>query len=285
MDAFSAESAAGLYETGEIRQPFSPRFIYCEHAAISPLLPQIADLGLGVEILFESTEDLWPQARWENLLDLADAIADAGIPASVHGPFHNLNLGSKDSHIRAYSEAVLTAALEVARAVRSPHVVFHTGWLPQYPPAATARWLDVFSAGLERLLHRAAELDVRLLIENTYEPDPSLFAELFARFPSPGLGMCLDTGHAACFGRVEPLQWPRQFAARIAHVHCSDNDGRHDLHWGLGAGVVNLRGMLQPLAAAGGAVSVTLEVPASAAVASRDYLNDVVNSLRAEENS
>lgn len=264
---------------------FTPRYIYCEHAAIPPLLPQIAELGLGVEILLETTEDLWPQLRWENVLELADAIADAGIEASVHGPFHNLNLGSKDPHIREYTLEVLAAALEVARAVRSPHVIFHTGWLPQYPPKATSRWLDLFSAGLAQLLERAIQLNVRLVMENTYEPDLTLFEEIFARFPSPALGMCLDTGHAACFGRIEPVHWPRRFAGNICHVHCSDNDGRTDLHWGLGKGVVNLRGMLQPLAQAGGFASVTLEVAAEDALTSRDYLTAAVNSLQAEEHS
>ncbi|MBU0509769.1 sugar phosphate isomerase/epimerase [bacterium] len=261
---------------------FSPRYIYCEQSHVSTYLHEIAELGLGVEVLFENPADLWPQVRWERLLDLADAAADAGVEISAHGPFHSLNLASKDAHIRVYSQEVLLAALEAARAFRSPHLVFHTGFLPQYSPKARAKWLDGFSVGLERLLIRASELEVRLALENTYETDLTLFEDIFERFPSPALGMCLDTGHATCYGTVDPREWSHRFADRICHVHCSDNDGQSDLHLGLGTGVVDFRAILYPLARHGGEVSVTLEVSAADAAASRSYLNDLVNQLSGE---
>ena len=197
-------------------------------------------------------------------------LAEAGVEVSVHGPFHNLSLGARDEHIRSYSLDALAASLEAARAFHSPQVVFHTGYLPQFPPKTRARWLDTFSQSLEQLLTRAAELGVRLAMENTYEPDLTLFEEIFERFPSPALGMCLDTSHATCFGRIEPAAWSRRFADRICHVHCSDNDGRDDLHLGLGTGVVNFRALLQPLARIGSSAGVTLEVSAEdAAVVAR----------------
>jgi len=259
------------------------RYIYCEQSLVSRYLMQISELGLGVEVLFEDPADLWPHVRWENLLVLSDAIAEAGVEASVHGPFHGLSLGSTDSHIRAYSFETLLGAIEFARAARSRHVVFHTGFLPQYSPKARAKWLDGFSLGLEQILIRASDLEVRLAMENTYETDTSLFEQIFERFPAPALGMCLDTGHAACFGKIEPVEWVRRFIDRIFHVHLSDNDGRDDLHLGLGEGVVDFRSLIAPLANFGGEVSVTLEVAAEKAVSSRDYLDNLMNSLNREE--
>lgn len=258
---------------------FGTRYVFCEHSQVALKLPQIAETGLGVEILFESTEALWPQLKWEDLLDLSDAIADAGIPASVHAPFHNISLGSRDPHIRAYTLDVLTAAMEVARAVRSPHIVFHTGYVPQYPPKSRAKWMDAFCAGLEQLITRASDLDVQLAMENTYETDPSLFEELFERFPMPILGMCLDMGHATCYGKVESAVWPRRFADRICHIHCSDNDGREDLHQRLGTGAVNFRTLFGPLAAVGSPASITLEVPLEDAAASHDYLEQLLQGM------
>lgn len=264
---------------------FGPRYIYCEQSLVAAKLPRIADLGLGVEVLFESTADLWPQVKWENLLDLADDLAEAGVEVLVHGPFHNLSLGARDEHIRSYSLDALAASLEAARAFHSPQVVFHTGYLPQFPPKTRARWLDTFSQSLEQLLTRAAELGVRLAMENTYEPDLTLFEEIFERFPLPALGMCLDTSHATCFGRIEPAAWSRRFADRICHVHCSDNDGRDDLHLGLGTGVVNFHALLQPLARIGSSAGVTLEVSAEDAAVLRDYLAHLVNTLTVQEPS
>lgn len=258
---------------------FESRYIYCEASYVPAAIPRLVELGLGVEILFENTDDLWPQLRWENLLDLGDALDEAGIEVCVHGPFDNVNLGSRDSHIRRYSLEVLMAAAEFAQAVRSPNLVFHTGYLPQFPPAGRERWLNEFSRGLEELLDRISGFDVRLAMENTYEPDLSLFEEIFARFPSPVLGMCFDTGHAACFGRVDPGAWSRRFADRIGHVHVSDNDGRDDLHWGLGKGVVDFRSVLWPLLRLDVPAGITLEVSAEDAQSSRDYLNDLLQTM------
>ena len=258
---------------------FEARYIYCEASHVPAAIPQLAELSLGVEILFENTDDLWPLLRWENLLDLADALSEAEIEVSVHGPFDNVNLGSRDSHIRRYAREVLTATAEFAQAVRSSHVVFHTGYLPQFPPSGRVRWLNGFSQGLDELLDSISGLDVRLAMENTYEPDLTLFEEIFARFPSPMLGMCFDTGHAACFGRIDPAAWSRRFADRICHVHLSDNDGQNDLHWGLGKGVVDFQSVLYPLQRAGVATGITLEVSADDALSSRDYLNNLLHTM------
>jgi sugar phosphate isomerase/epimerase len=262
---------------------FKPRYLYCEHAQVAATLPLIAELGLGVDVLFETTEDLWPQVRWENLLDLADAIADAGVEASVHAPFHQLSLGSRDSHIRSYTLDVLTVAMECARAFHSPHIVFHTGYVPQYSARARGRWLDLFSLMLEQLIARATDLEVRLAMENTYEPDTSLFEEIFDRFPTPALGMCLDTGHATCFGRVDPGIWSRRFVDRIIHIHCSDNDGHDDLHIGLGKGVVNYRNLLDPLARNGYTGGVSFEVPADEAAHSQSYFDALVQTMTEQD--
>jgi sugar phosphate isomerase/epimerase len=262
---------------------FGQRYIFCEHARVPALLPQIAETGLGIEVLFETTEDFYPQVRWEELLDLADAISDSGIPASVHAPFHNISLGSRDGHIQTYTLDVLTSAMEMARTLHSPHIVFHTGYLPQYPPKSRAKWLDAFSLGIEQLIIRASDLDIQLAMENTYEQDTSLFEEIFERFPQPILGMCLDTAHATCYGKVEPLMWPMRFADRICHIHCSDNDGREDLHMQLGTGRVNYRALLEPLARIGNPASITLEVAVEDAAASRDYLESLLNTMSGSE--
>lgn len=262
---------------------FEPLCIYCSTDLLQEAVPHIAGLGLGVEVVFDDPVELWPEIQWENLLPLADRIADAGLAARVHGPFHGISLGSRDSHIREYSLKILTASIEAARAFRAPLVVMHTGCLPQFSPKALDKWFEAFCAGLEQLLEHAAAAGIRLAVENTHEEDLSLFERIFNRFPSPQLGMCFDTGHAACFGKIDPVEWPLRFADRICHVHCSDNDGKDDLHWGLGKGVVDLKKLLVPLAAFGGECSVTLEVSAADAHDSRDYLIETIQTLKHEE--
>lgn len=258
---------------------FGTRYLYCGVESVRKTMPQILDAGLGVEVVFDDTTDLWPSARWENLLQVADEIQDAGVEAAVHGPFHSVNLGSRDPNVRLISQQMLVAGLEFARAVRSPHMVMHSGFVPQYSPKGRAKWLDQFCENIEPVLARASELEVRVTLENTYEQDTTLFEEIFARIENPALGMCLDTGHATCFGKIEPAQWSKRFGEQISHVHCSDNDGKDDLHWGLGKGVVDFRSLLEPLAGFGSLATITFEVSPDDALASRQYFDDILKTL------
>jgi sugar phosphate isomerase/epimerase len=255
------------------------RYLYCGVESVQKTMPQIRESGLGVEVFFDVTTDLWPTARWENLLQIADEIQDAGIEAAVHGPFHNISLGSRDPNIRLLSQQMYLASLQFARAVHSPHMVIHSGFVPQYSPKARSKWLDQFCENIEPILDHASELEVRIALENTYEPDTSLFEQIFERIENPALGMCLDTGHATCFGKIDPAQWSKRFCERICHVHCSDNDGKDDLHLSLGSGVVDFRRLLQPLLGIGSLATVTFEVSPEDANDSRKYLDDVLKTL------
>jgi sugar phosphate isomerase/epimerase len=258
---------------------FGPRYLYCGIESVAETMPAIVAAGLGIEVVFDDTTNLWAQMRWENLLEVADLIHEAGVEAAVHGPFHGINLGSRDPNIREISLQMLLSALEFARAVRSPHMVMHSGFVPQYSPKGRVKWMEQFCANVEPLLERAGNLEVRVALENTYEQDTSLFAEIFERIPNPILGMCLDTGHATCFSQVDSVEWPRRFAERISHVHCSDNDGKDDLHWGLGKGVVKFAELLRPLRSIGAFATVTFEVAPEDALSARDYFDDVIRSL------
>jgi len=254
----------------------NPRCVYVGIRDVSTSLDRLRDMGLGVEVIFNTTADLWPKVKWDVLLGLADDLSEMQIPVACHGPFYNLNIAAKDEHIADYSYQVLAAGIEGARVLGSPLMVFHTGYLPQLPPAQREKWLDTFCNKLHHLLEVAADNRIVLAMENTYEPDTTLFEDVFARIQHPFLGMCLDTGHASCFGKVPPVQWVERFCEQIVHLHFSDNDGVSDLHWGLGKGVVSLSTLLGPLLARGARPSVTFEVSLDDAAASNEYLNRVL---------
>lgn len=257
----------------------TPRCVYVDSRSVTDAIPQLVELGLGVEVMFGSTESLWPKTKWDVLLGLADDLADAQIQVSCHGPFNSLALASKDNHIAEYSFQSLAAGIEASRVLGSPLMVLHTGFLPQYPPTAREKWLDSFCSKLRILLEVASENSIVLAVENTYEPDTSLFEDIFARIQHPYLGMCFDTGHAACFSRIPATDWIERFSEQIVHLHLSDNDGNADLHWSLGKGVVNIASVIGPLLSRGARPSVTLEVSIEDAKASNDYLEQVLASL------
>ena len=78
--------------------------------------------------------------------------------------------------------------------------------------------VDGFCEKLTHLLEIASDNGIVLAMENTYEPDLTLFEEIFEHFPPPFLGMCFDTGHAACLGKVPP-QMVAAFSDHICHFH------------------------------------------------------------------
>lgn len=264
---------------------FDSRHIYCSAPNVIESAARISELGLGVEVVFYDTIDLYPQVKWENLLGVADVLADEGIEATVHGPFHGINLGSQDSHQREFSLKALLSGLEAARTFRSPIMVMHSGYLPQYSPGSREKWMAHFVSGLDQLLERASELEVRIALENTYEQDTGLFQEIFEHFPTPVLGMCLDAAHATCYGRVHPATWSLNFADRICHLHLSDNDGREDLHWELGRGVVDVRAIVAPLAKQESTASVTFETPLESGEISRDLFFNMLQTFRNVEHA
>ena len=56
---------------------------------------------------------------------------------------------------------------------------------------------------------------------------------------TPTMKMCLDTGHAAVYGD-SPAEMVRMIGKDyLATLHVHDNDGRSDLHWRPGEGVVD----------------------------------------------
>jgi len=250
----------------------TPRFVYVGIHDALDAIPRLTELGLGIEVMFNSTTDIWPKIKWDVLLGLADDFAEAELPVACHGPFYNLAVAGRDAHIAEYSYQSLSAGIEAARVLGSPLMVFHTGYLPQMPPTSREKWLTTFCEKLTRLLDVASTNGIVLAMENTYEPDTTLFEEIFAQVQHPFLGMCFDTGHAACFATIPPTDWIEKFSEQIVHLHLSDNDGLSDLHWGLGKGVVNVSTLIGPLLSRGARPSVTFEVSLDEAKASSDYL-------------
>jgi sugar phosphate isomerase/epimerase len=80
--------------------------------------------------------------------------------------------------------------------------------------------------------------------------------------PLPELGLHLDIGHANLLVAYNTTpEILEAFGSRLRHVHLHDNKGGHaDLHLPLGAGTLDLRGMLGALKSSGYDGTITLEV-------------------------
>ena len=95
-----------------------------------------------------------------------------------------------------------------------------------------------------RLLKTAEEENVIICIENLPFPGfslskPDAVHRLVKELDSKNVGMCLDTGHTACFNEISPGDAVRRFGESIKAFHIHDTIPGHDLHLIPGFGIID----------------------------------------------
>jgi sugar phosphate isomerase/epimerase len=185
----------------------------------------------------------------------ARAVAEIGLPFSVHGPivhdgrgggFWGRHRAVRDMHLQH-----MTAAAELGASLYVVHPDSHVRQRLRNPAAAAA-----FDHALEELRVLQRETGVRVVVEN-------LPFSWLSRYTNPtdldleGLGFALDVGHAAIEGLLR--LWLTVPQTELHHMHLHDNHGHNsgDAHMALGAGVIDVAPALAVARAAG--VSIVLE--------------------------
>lgn len=91
----------------------------------------------------------------------------------------------------------------------------------------------LYAESLHRLQRRAAQIGLRLAIENhsgTWGPftTPEDFLTLVTDYDLAGLGACWDTGHGWMAG--QPPEAACRLGGHLVTLHVHENDGRRDQH-------------------------------------------------------
>jgi sugar phosphate isomerase/epimerase len=205
------------------------------HLPLAAALLAIRELGGAAEVT---------SYREHSLLDLdnARAVADAGLPFSVHGPFFRVDLGSVSEARRRAGVELHRRHLKIAAALGASAYVVHPDRQRKPGPRDPA-----VVASLRRSLGELRELQdhfgVPVLVENM--PVPGL-----SHFIGPGdidlcgLGVALDVGHASTSGTLDA--WLTDPSAPLRHVHLHDNNGAAsgDEHLPLGSGTVDIAAVM-----------------------------------------
>jgi sugar phosphate isomerase/epimerase len=185
------------------------------------------------------------------------AAAESGLRLTVHGPWDDLEPGSRRERTRRHALTVHRRHLEAAAEIGAEKYVVH----PDYQGCRVTRdprVVDALRRTFAELEEYQRELGVRIVVENM--PGAG-----YSHFGAPGdldlgeLGLILDTGHAAMCGTLHDFL--RAPGAELAHVHLHDNHGpvdARDPHLPLGQGVVDARAVLRAARASG--ATVILEV-------------------------
>jgi sugar phosphate isomerase/epimerase len=220
-------------------------------------LAWMAEMGIEfVDLTLEPPN----MASWRvNGRALRDKIEQYKFPVVGHTAYY-LPLGSAIEDLRRGAVAELCRCIDIFAEVGAKWMNIHPDrHTPMHPRSFyIQRNIDT----LGELLEHARMRGIGLMIENLpgdYNNAQQL-GELLT--PLPELMLHLDIGHANLLvPRNTTEEILDAFGSRLRHVHLHDNKGGHeDLHLPLGAGHLNLRGVIGALRASGYDDTITLEV-------------------------
>lgn len=226
-------------------------------AQVDRYLAPALDLGLAPEIAIKGPElDVLDE---QLVLQIAGALAEAGVRPRVHAPFFDLNPGALDPLIRQATRQRLEQTLRVAGQLQADLVIIHPGvdkW--RYPRLEDA-WLKLALDFFPSLVEQSERYDCRLVIENIYEESPDTLVQLADGIDSNFFGHCFDAGHWHLFGRRPMDEWLKSISSRLFHLHLHDNHGRADEHLPVGDGTIDFSPLQEHLKTMATSPSMTLE--------------------------
>lgn len=235
-----------------------------------PARPVLSELeafaGLGFDYL-ELTLDP-PEAHYSRVRQIRPQLQKSlrrwAMGLVCHMPTF-VSLADLTDSIRQASLEEVLASLEAAAELRPQHVVLHPAHITAMGSYVTDLARRYAFESLTAIVDKAAALELAVCLENMFPKnqfcvEPDDFQLIFETFPA--LNMTLDIGHG-CIGRSQGkrvLEFIDRFAARIHHLHVSDNFGRRDDHLPIGSGSIPFATIVKALKHAGFDRTVTFEV-------------------------
>lgn len=211
--------------------------------------------GAGVEsIEFSITDNL--DKLEQTIIDYKARMEYMGASKLfLHGPFLDMSPVSFDSQIRKVTEYRFEQAYEAGVRLGAEKIVFHTGYIPVFwfPDGWAERMAEFWNRFLE------GKDQMQVLMENVYDPDPVLVANVAELVESTYFKLCLDIGHANYYSKQSVMEWIQEFGHHIGHVHVHDNDGTKDAHLALGAGNISVSEVLKEIKHLASKASYTIE--------------------------
>lgn len=233
--------------------------IYVAHTIkTAELLPILQGHSIGLEVeLFSSSKvlDNLEEYVQSYRATFGDYLNTRNI--SIHGPFNELIPASRDLEIRKLTKKRFEAAFQMAQNFGAKRIVYHTGFIPK--TYSSDEWLEN-SIEFWQDFTRDKLDDMQVHIENVYEDDFALMADVVDAINHPNFSVCLDLGHVNANSSKSIEYWIEGLNSRIKHVHLHNNDGHNDNHYGLQNGTIDYSSVLRMLKLVAPDVSWTLEI-------------------------
>ncbi|MCU0463899.1 MAG: sugar phosphate isomerase/epimerase [Anaerolineae bacterium] len=221
--------------------------------------------GLGVELMAFAYPDILDGRVKDTIAELKPIVKEVRGPLTLHGPFFDMSPGSVDERINTLVRHRYTQGLQAASELGARRMVVHANFL-------SAIRNDFYRVGWhERNVQFWADFaeiartyGVTICLENMWEFEPSIIANLLREVNHTALACCLDVGHSFLFSDDEVMltDWLRTLEPWLIHTHLNNNNGRIDEHHGFNyaKGVLDYRTILPQLRALTPAPLMVLEM-------------------------
>ncbi len=155
-------------------------------------------------------------------------------PLSLHGPFLDLNPMCYDRLVREATFTRFSQAYEAAALLGATRIVYHSGMIP------TVYYLEGWAQRMAEFWNRFLDgkSGITVCMENVLDRYAAPLAQVCSLVDHPDFGICLDLGHAWCYGEDPLSVWLDTLKGHIRHVHVHDNCQDRDRHLALGSGTL-----------------------------------------------
>ena len=218
----------------------------CDDAELFKVYQLCEDNCLGIEIQGFYNPNLINTEESNKLLsEYKTTLANFKGGKSLHAPFWDLNLGTKNPDVREATMKAFNYAYKIAKELGCTEIVVHNGFIPNtsfyegWIRNATTFWQDFFSD---------KDDSITMMIENQCEEDSEVLKMEVDSVNDSRLKICLDIGHAHANSIMPVEEWIASLGRRIGYLHLHNNHGKvagrpsykNDEHLGLNMGTMDI---------------------------------------------
>lgn len=166
---------------------------------------------------------------------------------TIHAPFMDLSPAAVDQKIRKVTMERFSSILSFAEILEPEVVVFHSGYDSRKYDKRIDIWLEGSLQTWKPINEKAADMGIKIAIENIFEEEPENLRLLAEEMNSESFGLCLDTGHFNLFSMVSLPEWLDKTGSYIIELHLHDNNGITDNHLSIGDGSFDFKALFKRL--------------------------------------
>jgi sugar phosphate isomerase/epimerase len=227
------------------------------HAAFTEFVDYAQTNGYNLEIATFGYQNVYDTDWIKALKEHQQQLSNFDGQVSMHGVYEDVPIHSNDPKIAALAAERIRGSIQVAKALNAAKIVFHGAANPMILNEWYCKnWIEKNAAFWKTLLN---EYGGTVLIENVWEPNPTIFRSLLDEVASPRLKICFDVAHANVYSKVPIENWLTSLGEDVVYMHFSDNNSQTDQHAAIGSGNINWQNLTNLITKHGLTPDVVLE--------------------------